>query len=78
MSGRRTISAVVAGAAIIPLGLAACSGAGDGESAEGSADTLTLWHRGQHGLAAAYVTGSVALALLGVVAGLAAGRAAFA
>lgn len=43
-----------------------------------SLDTLTLWNRGQHGLAAAYVAGSVALSLLGVVAGLAAGRAAFA
>lgn len=43
-----------------------------------SLDTLTLWHRGQHGLAAAYVAGSVALALLGVGAGLAAGRAVFA
>lgn len=43
-----------------------------------SLDALTLWHRGQPGLAAGYVVGSVALALLGVGAGLALGRAVFA
>ena len=42
-----------------------------------SLDALTLWQRGQHGLAASYVAASVALALLGVVAGLALGRVVF-
>jgi CrcB protein len=39
-----------------------------------SLDALTLWERGQAGLAAAYVAGSVILALLGIVAGMALAR----
>jgi CrcB protein len=40
-----------------------------------SLDTLTLWERGEHGLAALYVGGSVVLSLAAVVAGLAVARA---
>lgn len=43
-----------------------------------SLDALTLWERGQAGLAALYVAGSVALSLLAIVAGMAAARGAFA
>ena len=43
-----------------------------------SLDALTLWERGQTGLAAAYVIGSVVLALVGIVGGMAAARAVFA
>ncbi len=43
-----------------------------------SLDTLTLWERGQVGLAAGYVLASVALSLLAVIAGLALGRGIFA
>lgn len=43
-----------------------------------SLDALTLWERGQTGLAAAYVLGSVALSLLGIVAGLAVARGLYA
>ena len=43
-----------------------------------SLDALTLWQRGQAGLAAAYVGASVILSLAAVVAGLALGRAVFA
>jgi CrcB protein len=39
-----------------------------------SLDALTLWERGQTGLAAAYVAGSVAAALVGIVAGMALAR----
>lgn len=39
-----------------------------------SLDALTLWERGQPGLAATYVAGSVILALSGIVAGMAAAR----
>jgi len=39
-----------------------------------SLDALTLWERGQPGLAAAYVFGSVILSLTGIVAGIALGR----
>ncbi len=35
-----------------------------------SLDTLTLWQRGEAAMAAAYVLGSVALSLAGLVAGL--------
>ncbi|WP_299361363.1 fluoride efflux transporter CrcB [uncultured Paracoccus sp.] len=41
-----------------------------------SLDALTLWQRGQHGAAAAYVLLSVGLSLSAIVAGLAVGRAA--
>ena len=40
-----------------------------------SFDTLTLWERGQHGLAAVYVGVSVILSLAAIVAGLAVARA---
>lgn len=40
-----------------------------------SLDAVALWERGQGGLAMLYVGGSVALALVGIVAGLAVGRA---
>lgn len=40
-----------------------------------SLDAVTLWTRGQTLLAAAYVTGSVALSVGALLAGLAAGRA---
>jgi CrcB protein len=43
-----------------------------------SLDALTLYERGQPGLAAAYVIGSVALALAGIVLGIWLARAAFA
>jgi len=43
-----------------------------------SLDALTLWERGQTGLAATYVIGSVVLALAGIVGGMAAARAVFA
>lgn len=43
-----------------------------------SLDTLTLWERGQAGLAAAYVAGSVTLSLAAIVFGMAAMRAVFA
>lgn len=43
-----------------------------------SLDALTLWERGQTGLAALYVAGSVLLSLAGIVAGVAAGRMVFA
>ncbi|AXC49391.1 fluoride efflux transporter CrcB [Paracoccus suum] len=43
-----------------------------------SLDALTLWGRGQHPLAAAYVLASVVLSLAAVMAGLALGRAIFA
>ncbi|MFN6951953.1 MAG: fluoride efflux transporter CrcB, partial [Albidovulum sp.] len=39
-----------------------------------SLDALTLWERGQSGLATGYVAGSVILALAGIVAGMAAAR----
>ena len=39
-----------------------------------SLDALSLWERGNVGLATAYVFGSVALALIGIAAGLAIGR----
>ena len=39
-----------------------------------SLDALTLWERGQPGVAALYVLASVALSLLGIVAGVAASR----
>ena len=40
-----------------------------------SLDTLTLWERGQHGLALAYVGASVILSLAAIGAGLFAARA---
>lgn len=40
-----------------------------------SLDTLTLWERGQHGLAIIYVGASVILSLAAIGAGLAAARA---
>ena len=40
-----------------------------------SLDALALWERGNVGLAFIYVFGSVALALIGIAAGLAIGRA---
>ncbi len=40
-----------------------------------SLDTLTLWERGQHGLAVAYVGASVILSLTAIVAGLSVARA---
>ncbi|PKP74864.1 MAG: fluoride efflux transporter CrcB [Alphaproteobacteria bacterium HGW-Alphaproteobacteria-6] len=43
-----------------------------------SLDALTLWERGQAGLAATYVLGSVTLSLAAIVAGMAATRAFFA
>ncbi|MBW6506126.1 MAG: fluoride efflux transporter CrcB [Rhodobacteraceae bacterium] len=43
-----------------------------------SLDALTLWERGQSVLAAGYVLGSVALSLLGIVAGMALARGWFA
>ncbi|WBU64964.1 fluoride efflux transporter CrcB [Paracoccus aerodenitrificans] len=43
-----------------------------------SLDTLTLWERGQTGLAAGYVVASVLLSLAAIIAGLALGRAVFA
>lgn len=43
-----------------------------------SLDALTLWERGQSGLAAAYVLGSVILSLAAIVAGMAATRGLFA
>jgi CrcB protein len=43
-----------------------------------SLDTLTLFERGQAGLAGAYVTGSVLLSILGIVLGVVLTRAAFA
>lgn len=39
-----------------------------------SLDALTIWERGQSALAAGYVFGSVALSLLGIVAGMALAR----
>lgn len=39
-----------------------------------SLDALTLWERGQHGLAAAYVIASVLLSLVAVAAGMVASR----
>lgn len=43
-----------------------------------SLDTLALWEREQTTLAALYVAGSVALSLISVIAGMAAGRGLFA
>ena len=43
-----------------------------------SLDTITLWERGQAGLALTYVAASVLLSLAAVAAGLVAGREAFA
>lgn len=43
-----------------------------------SLDALTIWERGQTGLAAAYVLGSVILSLGGIVAGMAMAREVFA
>jgi CrcB protein len=43
-----------------------------------SLDALTLWERGQAGLAAAYVLGSVALSLAAIVGGVALARGMFA
>ena len=43
-----------------------------------SLDALTIWERGQTGLAAAYVLGSVILSLAGIVAGMAVTRGVFA
>lgn len=43
-----------------------------------SLDALTLWERGQIGLAGLYVAGSVLLSLAAIVAGVAAGRVVFA
>lgn len=43
-----------------------------------SLDALTIWERGQTGLAAAYVLGSVVLSLAGIVAGMAVTRGVFA
>lgn len=43
-----------------------------------SLDALTIWERGQGLLAAGYVLGSVALSLLGIVAGMALARGWFA
>ncbi|MCY3996476.1 MAG: fluoride efflux transporter CrcB [Rhodobacter sp.] len=40
-----------------------------------SLDAMTLYERGQAGLAAAYVLASVSLSLVGIVSGLAAARA---
>ena len=40
-----------------------------------SLDTLTIWERGQHGLALLYVGVSVVLSLAAIVAGLAVARA---
>jgi CrcB protein len=40
-----------------------------------SLDAVTLWTRGQAGLAAAYVAGSVVLSLAALLAGMAAGKA---
>lgn len=42
-----------------------------------SLDAITLYERGQIGVAAAYVVGSVVLSLLGLVAGLSLARAVF-
>ncbi|MDH3263990.1 MAG: fluoride efflux transporter CrcB [Paracoccaceae bacterium] len=42
-----------------------------------SLDTLTLFQRGEAGLAAAYVAGSVGLSLLGIAAGLSLARLAY-
>lgn len=39
-----------------------------------SLDALTLWERGQHGLAAAYVLASVLISLAAITAGVAASR----
>ena len=39
-----------------------------------SLDTLTLWERGQGGLAALYVAGSVVLSLVAIALGMAAAR----
>ena len=41
-----------------------------------SLDAVTLWERGQHGLAAGYVAASVLLSLAALTAGMALGRAA--
>ncbi len=43
-----------------------------------SLDALTIWERGQTGLAAAYVLGSVILSLAGIVAGMAVAKGVFA
>ncbi len=43
-----------------------------------SLDALTIWERGQAGLAVAYVLGSVILSLAGIVAGMAVARGVFA
>jgi CrcB protein len=43
-----------------------------------SLDALTIWERGQTGLATAYVLGSVVLSLAGIVAGMAVTRGVFA
>lgn len=43
-----------------------------------SLDALTLWDRGQAGVAALYVTGSVVLSLAGIVAGMSTARWVFA
>jgi CrcB protein len=43
-----------------------------------SLDTLTLWERGDIGLALAYVAGSVLLSILALAAGLAVTRGIFA
>jgi CrcB protein len=43
-----------------------------------SLDALTIWERGQTGLAAAYVLGSVILSLVAIVVGMAAARGVFA
>ncbi|MGB5836925.1 MAG: fluoride efflux transporter CrcB, partial [Albidovulum sp.] len=42
-----------------------------------SLDALTLWERGQSGVAAAYVAGSVVLSLVGIALGMAAARGMF-
>jgi len=43
-----------------------------------SLDALTIWERGQIGVAASYVLGSVIFSLAGIVAGMAAARVYFA
>lgn len=43
-----------------------------------SLDALTLWERGEHGLAVAYILASVILSLVAIVAGLALARSLFA
>lgn len=43
-----------------------------------SLDVMTLWERGEGGVAAAYIVGSVVLSLLGIFAGMALARGALA